>query len=167
MEKGSVHILIQRDASNFPFAKVLYNGQDAFNLDQNMKNFAGYLSRKSTTAHADEGLIFTSTETGEVLEANQVDRLMDFGYCISGSKSGRQYVENLISTVCFGANNQDIGVPVFVTDGNISPIFVNEEAINVNYNQVDISTRHRQEAEKNILLDSILTGSNISHDKRV
>ena len=167
MEKGVVHIVILKDAKNVPFAKVLYNGQDSFSLDEDMKNFAGYLARKSTIAHKDEGLVFVSTETGEVLETSQVDRLMDLGYCISGSESGRQYVEDLISTVRCGASNKDIGASVFVTDGKISPIFINEEDISESYKQVDSSIRDRQETAKLQLLDSLLAEPSVSYGKRM
>ena len=167
MEKGSVHIVIQRDAKNVPFAKVLYNSQDAFNLDDDMKNFAAYLARKSSIAQKDEGLVFVSTETGEVLETSQVDRLMDLGYCISGSESGRKYVEDLISTVRCGASNKDIEASVFVTDGKVSPIFINEEDISESYKQVDASIRDRQETAKLQLLDSLLEESSVSRGRRM
>lgn len=167
MEKGSVHIIIQRDAKNVPFAKVLYNGQDSFNLDDNMKIFAGYLASKSAIEHKDEGLVFVSTETGDVLETGQVDRLMDSGYSISGSEIGRQYVENLISTIRCGASNKDIKASVFVTDGKIPPIFINEEDISESYGQVDMSIRERQETEKLQLLDSLLAQPSLSHSKKM
>ena len=166
MEKGSVHIIIQRDAKNLPFAKVLYNGQDAFNLDDDMKNFAEYLARKSVFGPEKEGSVLISTETGEVLENSRVD-ISSPGYCISGSESGRQYVKNLISTVRSGASNIDIGAPVFVTDGKVAPIFINEEDISRSYKQVDISIRTRQERDKLELLNSLLEEKTISRGKRM
>ena len=165
MSKGVVHIIIQRDAKNVPFAKVLYNKQDAFNLDDNTKNFAGYLARKSVDSKS-EGLVLVSTETGEVLENSEVNVLMS-GYFISGSESGRQYVEDLINTVCIGASNIDIGAPVYVTDGKVPPIFINEENISPSYKQVDASTRNNREREKRELLNSLLEESSISLGKRM
>ena len=167
MDIGFVHIIIQRDAKNVPFAKVLYNQQDAFSLDGDTKNFAECLARKSTIAHEDEGLVFVSTETGEVLEPSQVDRLMDLGYCISGCESGRKYVEGLISTIRRGASNKDIGASVFVTDGKVPPIFINEEDVNESYKQVSDSIRENQETAKLQLLDSLLAEPSVSHGKRM
>ena len=159
MEKCSIQIIIQRDAKNEPFAKVLYNGQDAFNLDDNMKFFAGYLARKSVVSGIeDKGLVFISTETGDVLEVNQIDRLTDQEYCISGCESGKQHIKNLIRTICCGANNLDIKSPVFVTDGKVAPIFINERDLSGNYNRLSLEL----EKQKYQLLDSLLEKPNVS-----
>ena len=167
MEKGFVNIMIQRDAKNVPFAKVLYNGQDAFNLDDNMKIFARYLAIKaSTCSPKDEGLVFVSTETGEVLEANKIDRIFDL-YCISGSESGRKYVENLIDTVRTGSLNKSVQVPVLVTDGKIPPIFINQEFIDESYKQQDRAIIDEKETEKLELLDSLLAESSNSRGKKM
>lgn len=165
MEKGSIHVLIQRDAKNVPFAKVLYNGQDAFNLDDNTKSFATYVARKSTVAKKDDGVVFISAETGEVLETSKIDRLYDLEYYISGSESGRESVENLINTIRCGASNKDIEASVFVTDGKVPPIFINEDDISESYKQAAMSIRERQEIAKLELLDTLLAEPSVSHGK--
>ena len=165
MEKGTIIIMIQRDAKNLPFAKVLYNGQDAFNLDDNMKIFARYLTIKSSTCSPkDEGVVFVSTETGEVLETNKIDKIFDL-YCISGSESGRKHVENLISTIRTGSLNKSIQVPVLVTDGKIPPIFINQEFIDESYKQQDRGIIDKKEIEKYELLNLLLTESSNSRGK--
>ena len=167
MVKGSIHILIQRDAKNMPFAKVLYNGKDAFNLDDDMKIFAEYLARKSSIAGKDDGLVFASTETGEVMEAEEIDRLIDLEYCISGSEAGKECAYNLISTICCGADNKDIEAPVFVTNGKGQTIFINEKSVSASYKKVDFSIMDRQESEKLRILDTFLEEPIISHSKRI
>lgn len=156
MNVGSVTIIVQRDAKNEPFARVLYNNQSAFDLDYYMKGCASYLARKSTGATDDKGLVFISTETGDVLEVDQIDRLRDQEYCISGCESGKENINKLIKTICSGANDLDIKAPVFITDGKIAPIFINESSISESYNNLSGETRTRIIQENMQLLDSII-----------
>lgn len=127
-----IKISIQRDAKNQPFAVVLYDGQTPFNLDEDTKNGANYLARKSTPED-DEGLVYVSTETGEPLESSQIDNKFENDcYCISGSESGKNCVRRLISTILTGANNFDCQYPVYVTDGN-EVVYMNKENLDGNY----------------------------------
>ena len=127
MENVRIQIRIQRDAKNEPFAKVFYNDLDAFNLDEEMKIVAGYVARKAVTGMGGEGIVYVSTETGEVLEDGQFDKLLDRNYCISGSLSGRENVMNLVQKIRLGATNEDVNIPVFVSDGYVDPIFINDQ----------------------------------------
>ena len=117
MEKN-ITISIQRDAKNIPFAKVYYNGQDAFSLDDSTRFLAGYVARKSVTSGMIEfeQNVYVSLIDGTVLVPEEV-RLFEPTYCIAGCESGVENVKSLISRINLGATNDDVKATVAITDG--------------------------------------------------
>ena len=149
MEKVAIHIVIRRDEKNEPFAKVFYSGIDAnnvFNIQGELKNAVGYLARKAVTGLNEEGVVYVSTETGEVLENGQFDKLHDMNYCIAGSLSGVDNVMNLIDTIRAGATNKDVNLSVAVSDGYCDPIFIDDQ--NDNYEKLDELLKGPSESHK-------------------
>ena len=117
MEKNII-ISIQRDAKNIPFARVYYNGQDAFSMDDSTKIFAGCVARKSVTSGMleFEDNVYVSLIDGSVLAPEEV-KLLEPTYCISGCERGEENVKALINRIACGATNDDIRATVTITDG--------------------------------------------------
>ena len=144
-------VLVQRDDEDIPFAKVLYNGKDAFNLDSTSKYDAEYFSRKTQFV---DGMIFASTETGEILHLNP-----NHNCCIYGCESGKENVKRLINAMCTSGLDQDIKVPIYVTDGEVAPFIANEKEL------LGMPVTIESLEEKREFLDNLLAEHSISDSK--
>ena len=112
-ERNKILILIQRDNHNEPYAKIYYNGQDAFNLSPKNKEFANYIAR-----HILERQLCFSFSTGNIIDSNEpeFDYEYDNYYCLVGSYTGKDETFNLIKALYRASLDKEININLFVTD---------------------------------------------------
>lgn len=129
MKESSIIIYIQRDAHNNPFATVLYNEENAYYLKDRTKELAIQVSTK--TDIYDDTLIkpiIISAEEEKEINYENINLEKD-NYIITGCNSGRQNILDLITILNSSASKFAIQTPLIITDGEIEPIFYNEERI--------------------------------------
>lgn len=153
---NNITVLIQRDARNMPYAKVLYNNQDAFNMDEESAGFATYVTRKAAGSGLTDGIVYASPLDGTIIDINSINRRMYLYYCISGSEVGTEAIQTLITTLRVGANNLDINAALFVTDGKSAPIWVNEDVQGETYKLLGFDSVCRIELYKQDQIDEMI-----------
>ena len=126
-ERNKILILIQRDNNNEPYAKIYYNGQDAFNLSPKNKEFANYISR-----HILERQLCFSFSTGNIIDSNEpeFDYEYDNYYCLVGSYTGRDETFNLIKALYRASLDKEININLFVTDDVSDAICLVKDSVN-------------------------------------
>lgn len=129
MKESSIIVYIQRDAHNNPFATVLYNEENAYYLKDRTKEFAVQVSTK-TNINDDKlikPIIISAEEEKEI--CYKTINLEKDKYIITGCNPGEKNILDLITILNSSASKFAVQTPLIVTDGEMEPIFYNEERI--------------------------------------
>ena len=129
MKSSSIIVFIQRDAHNIPYATVLYNEENAYSLKDRTKEFAVTISKKTDISNENliKPIIISSDKEEEISYENI--NLEEDNYIITGCNSGKQNILDLITILNSSASKFAIQTPLIIIDGEMEPIFYNEERI--------------------------------------
>lgn len=156
-ERNKILILIQRDNHNEPYAKIYYNGQDAFNLSPKNKEFANYIARRML-----ERQICLSYTTGTTFNSSrtQFDYEYDKYYCLVGSYTGKWETYNLIKALYRASFDKEIDINLFVTDDISDTICLVKDSVN----NLDADGRVRA---KSIIEKMIRSAEEVARDNAI
>ena len=116
-KRHTITVVIQRNNYNQPFAKILYDGVDAYNLGSKHRDFANYLSKKM-----DYRPLCFSYANEKVIERDDYDYEYDSHYCVIGSEHFKEdiiaLINSLINAILEAYRKDQAIINLFVSDGH-------------------------------------------------